>query len=375
MVRLATGIVFVVVGLLWTRGDNAAGATGWKARWDKTLEAAKKEGQVTIYGGEEITHLEIIEAFTKSYPEIKVVTVSGHAEVIQRIVAERRAGKYLVDLFAYGPNAARTAYLAKYLDLLAPELILPEVTDASKWYGGKHHYADPEGKYIFIYEGTPSSPSLQYNTNKVDSRQITTMWDILKPKWVGNIGFFNYAKGDAIPTPVLMMYHDPDLGPKFLNKLFGEMKIIMSANRRQATDWLGQGKYALCIMCRDVEKAQKQGLPVATFGANDLKEGGQLGGGNSSVIIVLNQRPHPNAGAVFLNWYLSRQGQEVWQRVMNRKVNEPSNSMRVDISTDDVLPEARRLEGRKYPFVEFLDPKPVRKIYNNWIRQAQSAEK
>ena len=95
----------------------AAGDGGeWRARWDQTVAAAKKEGQLSIYGGEEITHPEVIGEFRKEFPDIKVVTVSGHSEVIQRIVAERRAGKYLVDLFAYGPNAARTAYLSKFLD-------------------------------------------------------------------------------------------------------------------------------------------------------------------------------------------------------------------------------------------------------------------
>lgn len=96
--------------LLATSLCAAGESNDWRARWEKTVGAAKKEDQVSIYGGEEITHPDIIGEFRKEYPEIKIVTVSGHTEVLQRIVAERRAGKYLVDLFAYGPNAGRTAY-------------------------------------------------------------------------------------------------------------------------------------------------------------------------------------------------------------------------------------------------------------------------
>ena len=33
-------------------------------------------------------------------------------------------------------------------------LILPEVTDKSKWWQGKHQYADPEGKYIFSHHAS-----------------------------------------------------------------------------------------------------------------------------------------------------------------------------------------------------------------------------
>jgi len=72
-----------------------------KAKWEKTLQAAKKEGSVTVYGGAEITHPEILKAFKKRYPDIRVVTVSGHSEVILRIEAERRARKYLADIFSY----------------------------------------------------------------------------------------------------------------------------------------------------------------------------------------------------------------------------------------------------------------------------------
>jgi len=354
---------------------KAAESNDWRSLWERTVSAAKKEGQVNLYGGEEIPHPDIIGEFSKEYPEIKIVTVSGHTEVLQRIVAERRAAKYLVDLFAYGPNAGRTAYLAKFLDPIPPALILPEVTDTSKWYGGKHHYGDSENKYIFIYEGTPNGPSLAYNTKEVNPSQLSSVWDIVNPKWVGKIGFFSYGEGNSIPTPILMFYHNPDLGAEFLKRLFTEMKLIISANRRQATDWLAQGKYALCVMCRDLEKAQKQGLPVVPFGPNDLKEGGSLGGGGASVITLVKRSPNPNAGKVFLNWYLSRQGQIIWQRVMNQKVQEPSNSMRIDIPTDDVLPEARRVEGRKYPFVGFLDPKPVQKLYKDLLFTAEPIAK
>ena len=81
---------------------------------------------------------------------------------------------------------------------------------------------------------------------------------------------------------------------------------------------------------------------------DEIKEGGTVGGGGSSVVVLINRAPHPNAAKVFINWYLSRQGQTVWQRVMNKKEVETSDSMRIDIAKEDVLPEARRLEGKQY---------------------------
>jgi ABC-type glycerol-3-phosphate transport system substrate-binding protein len=85
----------------------------WQVEWRKTVQLAKKEGQLVNYGGEEIIHSEILKAFNKDYPEIKVRTAGGHgSELGARILAERRGGKYLVDLYAGGPT---TPYRALYL--------------------------------------------------------------------------------------------------------------------------------------------------------------------------------------------------------------------------------------------------------------------
>lgn len=41
----------------------AAEAPKWRDDWQKTIEAAKKEAQLSLYGGQEITHPEILAAF------------------------------------------------------------------------------------------------------------------------------------------------------------------------------------------------------------------------------------------------------------------------------------------------------------------------
>src|SRR5438034_7621838 len=140
-----------LAALLLVVRSMASGMPGeppkWKEEWQKTIEAAKKDGQLSLYGGQEITHPDILAAFNKEFPFIKVVTVTGRGgDLMARIIAERRADKYLADLMASGPNGPRMLYLGKALDPITPAFILPEVTDLSKWYGGKHWYADPENR-------------------------------------------------------------------------------------------------------------------------------------------------------------------------------------------------------------------------------------
>ena len=343
-------------------------AESWNSEWAKTVESAKKEGQLTAYGGTEITHPDIIAAFNKEYPEIKITGVGGRAaDLTARILAERRAEKFLPDVIASGPNAPRTLYLAKVLDPLAPALILPEVTDPNKWYGGKHWYADPENKYIFIFEGSVSTTGLAVNSKLMSPSEIGSYWDLVQPKWKGKILVMD-PRGAALPTPVLMLYYDPDVGPDYLRALFGRMDVTLFRDRTQGTNWLGTGKYPVCFYCRDLDLAQKQGLPIAEVPPAQMKEGSTIGGGSSSVLALINRAPHPNAARVFINWYLSRQGQTVWQKVMNVKEVEPSDSMRIDIPKDEVMPEARRAEGRKYRVVGFLEPKPVQQLLSEVLK-------
>jgi iron(III) transport system substrate-binding protein len=359
MLSLLIGVVSVV---------SAAEIPKWKEEWQRVLAAAKKEGQVALYGGQEITHPDIVAAFNKEFPFIKVTTTSGRGgDLVARIAAERRADKYLADIMASGPNGPRMLYLAKALDPITPAFILPEVTDMSKWYGGKHWYADPENQYILIYEGTLNSTGLSYNTKLMNSEEIKSYEDLLKPKWKGRLLTLD-PRGAAPPTQVLSLYHMPGLGPDFVRRFYTETEITLFRDRRQGTNWLATGKFPLCFLCRDIEKVKEQGLPVDVIASDWIKEGGTLGGGSASNLALINRAPHPNVAKVFINWYLSRQGQMMWQNVMNKKEMEATDSMRIDIPKEDVLPDGRRAEGKKYNVVGFLDPEPVQKLIQEVVK-------
>jgi len=358
----------ILVALLLGGLAQAAEQPKWQAEWQRVIEAAKKEGQLSLYGGQEITHPDILAAFNKEFPFIKITSASGRAaDMMTRIVAERRAEKYLADITARGPNGPRMLYLNKILDPIAPAFILPEVTDGSKWYGGKHWYADPENGYLFIFEGTIVTTGLSYNTKSVQPDEIKSYWDLLQPKWKGKL-LAQDPRGAALLTPVLILYHRAGLGPDFLRRFYGESDITLFRDRRQGTNWLATGKFPLCHLCREIDKARQQGLPVDELPPDKLKEGGTIGGGGSSVIALINRAPHPNAAKVFINWYLSRQGQSIWQHVMNVKEVEASDSMRIDIGKDDVLPDGKRVAGKQYEVIGFLDPEPVQKLLQEILK-------
>jgi ABC-type glycerol-3-phosphate transport system substrate-binding protein len=84
---------------------TAHAQSDWKKQWEATAEAARKEGEITIYGPHNPAYQQIWSIFQKSYPEIKFSFVPGKgSDHAQRIVAERRAGKFLADLLMGGSS-------------------------------------------------------------------------------------------------------------------------------------------------------------------------------------------------------------------------------------------------------------------------------
>ena len=341
----------------------------WQLEWEKTLDAAKKEGQVVVYiSGYEA----ILPDFEKEFPEIKVVAVTGRGNQLgPRLLAERRAEKFIADVSSTGANPNyQQFHVAKALDPIKPALILPEVTDQSKWYLKKHQYSDPDGQYVFNYVGSATYGSISYHTKLVDVKEFKSYGDLLQPKWKGKIAIRDIREAGPGAGNTRFFYYNSELGPSFIRKLFGEMDATLFRDFRQGPDWLATGKYAICFFC-DVDVLKRQGLPVDTFGPKVFKEGGGLVQ-QFGTLALMNRAPHPNSAKVFINWLLSRSGQTaVQRRTMNAE--SPADSLRIDIAKEEVPYDNRRLEGIKYLDTgkpEWIEMKPIIDVVNEALKSA-----
>jgi iron(III) transport system substrate-binding protein len=346
------GVLLLVCQLIgFIRPAVAADSkASWQAEWDRTVRAAEQEGQVTVsiggYGA-------IIDSgvFQKAYPKIKITHITGAGtDLTQRITAERRAGKYLVDVYNGGGNSLfQVLYLGKMLDPIKPALILSEVTDESKWWEGKQKYADKDGQYIFVYEGNVAAGAgAAYNTQLIDPNDYKTYWDFLNPKLKGKILSTDIRRVRGAGIPWQFLYYHPDLGPKYLRRLFGEMEVTLIADLRQAIDWLGTGKFSLGLPIQGgtVFKAKNQGLSVDQFSPFHFKEGVNLSSAFGSLALI-NRAPHPNAARVFINWLLSREGQTLFQKVISVP-GDARNSRRIDVPNDHVPRDEQRRDKMTY---------------------------
>jgi ABC-type Fe3+ transport system substrate-binding protein len=319
----------------------------WQADWEKTVKAAEEEGELVIYMTQAFEPV-FRETFQKKYPKIKVTLVTGRGpELSQRVMSERRAGKFIADLYISGNITPLTVfYRAKILEPVKPLLLLPEVVDTSGWYEGKHHYDDPENRYIFVFEGTPRSGEITYNTKLVSPLEIKSYWDLLNPKWKGKIVSVDPLVSGPISAAQIFFYKHPDLGPEYIRRLHAETEMMIVRSNEQLLDWLSAGKYSFGFGARNVDGAITQGLPLNQFLPGSLKEGSSVTAYNGT-LSLFNRAPHPNAAKVAINWLLSREGQTTWLD-SNHKTGGLNDSLREDISKEKVSEQARRVKGAKF---------------------------
>lgn len=338
----------------WGQSDSA-----WKAKWGKTLEAAHREGQITIYGQARYPTDTAIKAFKEAYPKIELNFIGGSgAQLASKVMAEKRAGKHLADVaIGGGATQVQVYYRAGLLEPMSSAFILPEVKDESLWWEKRHHYADPDRRHVFIMRGDVSTNMGVYNTHLVKPGEIRSWWDLLDPKWKGKIVMTDPRSSGNIQS-WKFLYYSPELGPEFVRRFLEEMDVRFSVDERQMMDWVGSGKYPVHLLAKgsNIDTAISQGLPVRQLFSQ--KEGGDMGAG-SHHLSFFKDAPHPNAARVYINWALSREGQLTWQNITK------TNSLRTDIPKDMVPPEVIPKEGKKYLMTsdpEYDDIMPLRKL-------------
>jgi iron(III) transport system substrate-binding protein len=344
----------------------------WEKKWQTTIQAAKNEGKLVYHSGN--SSEPYFHEFQKRFPEIKLTQIltRGGAQAEQRIMAERRAGVYVADIVHLGAGSGSGLANAGALDPLGPYMILPEVLDQSKWFEGRHYFADKDGKYLFKYASNPGA-DISYNTKLVNPDNIKSYWDILDARWKGKI--VTYDPGARGSRLFSYFYYNPELGPRYLRRLFGEMELTASRDRRQMTDWLANGKYAMALRtapdASTLDNAKAQGLPVNWFAPGHFKEAVAISGGPAHVAVV-NRSPHPNAAKLFINWFLSREGQLMVQHTAATQ-GDGIDSLRIDIPKDMIPPAYRRGEKTKFfdlDAPEHANDDPVSKLINEvWKRR------
>ena len=293
------------------------------AEWDKIVDAGRKEGKIvaSIPPSAELRKLMEL-SFTRQYGiSVEFIPARG-SNVIQRMVNEAKAGVRYFDLHIGGTESVVTGMLPEnILDAVDPYFVLPEVKDPKQWWGG-HLWADNAKRYLYIFVAY-QTVSLWTNPNEYKPAEFSSFDDLLNAKLRGRIGISDpRTPGSGSSMWSYMLYIK---GEEYLKRLVAQ-KLFVTRDLRLLAENLAKGKIAVTsgIGYSEFLPFIKANLPVLPLPMP--KEGLYVSGGYGHLTVLKNP-PHPNAAKVFVNWLLSRDGQEVFTRGMG------VGSRRLDVDT------------------------------------------
>ena len=278
----------------------------WQQDWERTVAAAKKEGELVISGPSGRNWRDFLMEFQKAYPEITVkVTPSAGRDFWPRLIKEREIGQYLWDLRVGGSDnnthvLRRQGYFAPIRDIL----ILPDVLDDNVWWGGIDGlFNDTDKRYLLTYAMYEQGMA-HFNTKFI--KGPLTLQDVVKPEYMGKISMADPRGGSSLSTiAVILKFYGED----FVKKLIVDQKPVITKEPRQQMQWLASGRYPITFgmpTAAMVEYAER-GASVAEFGKVEGPLAWSQGVGGAS---LLTRAPHPNASKLFLNWLLTKDVQE-----------------------------------------------------------------
>jgi iron(III) transport system substrate-binding protein len=287
-------------------------SSGSPAEWDRALDLGKKEGKVVVSIPASAELRTSIQKQFEARFGIGVELVTGRASTtVRKIVDEAAAGIHYVDLHIGGSESIITGLLPKgILEPIDGFMLLAEVKDAKQWWGG-HIYVDNAKKFIYSSLAYQSE-SLWYNPQLMKPEEVRSFDDLLNDKWKAKIGLLDPRTPGSGAS--MWSYLREVKGEAYLKHLVAQQMLI-NRDQRVLAESLAKGKTALVIGLTYYSYAPfiKAGLPLRPLPVP--KEGVYVSGGSGHVAILKNL-PHPNAGKIFLNWFLGKDGQQVYSKAL-----------------------------------------------------------
>lgn len=311
----------------------------WEKKWESTLKVAQQEGRVVIYVSSMAPSLKEATPLVKKKYGLNLEIITGRgSELRGKLLQERNNGLFLPDVFISGLNTIYgTVKSAGAIDPIEPALMLPEVLDTKLWFEGKLPFADEERRIFSLINGP--KPMLGYNTEMVKPAELQSIFDLLNPRWKGKILINDpTVTGSSFASFSTFIYYKV-VDADFFRQIVSQQNLMLR-DMRLVVDWVAKGRYPVALWAHEAYMAEytKAGAPIAWV---NIKEGAEISsmGGN---LVLVNKAPHPSAAKIFINWFLSKEGQTIMQNI------EGAQSSREDIPTGSLDPLRARQPGGKY---------------------------
>jgi ABC-type Fe3+ transport system substrate-binding protein len=292
-------------------------------------EAAKSEpaAQILVTWSPE-QFKKITEAFRQRFPMAKIegVRSSRDARTTQPLVAFKQ-GKYVADVIS---NFTQTYDEMKAAGAFEDLRVIPNFKQLAPGM------SDPEGSWV---AGKTTYWCMSYNRDQVTPRDLPNSWDdyLTNPFWRSHLALTNSVAGWL---PPLWQAKGDAWGRDFMQRLFSQVKPQQRIEGRDAsTQLVASGELASVMPAGDYRVRQLAGLgaPVG-FHCPDLVPLAP------AQMAILKGSPAPNAAKLFLNWYLSKEGQL---------------AMHVETGDGPVHKDFQRAEFAAYPEIVFSKDRKI----------------
>jgi ABC-type Fe3+ transport system substrate-binding protein len=318
--RAVGSLALVVLAVLAIPAARAAPAPS-------VLAAANAEGTVVWYTTTEQKLLDpLLARFGARYPGIKVEPlIVGQTALAPRVMTEKLAGKFLVDLMSNDDLTIQ--------GLIGAGAIQPyRISEAGKFRQGT---IDPNSAWTTLYANTMV---IAWNTERLKADKLAppaSPADLTKPQWRGHLA----VDGADLPWYIGTLATQPN-GADLVAKIAAQHPLITNGHTFTLTQ-LESGEFDATPNAYGylVERERLAGRPVDFIRPSPTLLA-------LATIALAKNAPHPNAARVFLEWLLSKEGQQVFSEIGLR------TSARVDI------PSNPRLFDPKQPYVIERAPEP-----------------
>jgi iron(III) transport system substrate-binding protein len=255
---------------------------------DQLIAGAKKEGKLVVYASATAPQLQMyFAAFNKRYPFIKTEFFrTGKQKLVSKILFEEQAKQRIADVIhtsVIETHILKTrAALSRYIPMEADSL--------------PAQYKDPEGFWTSAYA---SGTLLGYNSRQVKRADIPKSYDeLLNPRWRNSIAI-DANKIEWFATLLKLK------GRPYMEKLAALNPTLRDGNTL-VLQLLAAGEFPIAagVYEYSVEDMKTRGAPVDWFGLEPVI--------TYTVAVSLPSRPnHPNSAKLFIEWLLSKEGQQV----------------------------------------------------------------
>jgi ABC-type Fe3+ transport system substrate-binding protein len=291
----------LLAALAWLLG-NPGGA---ESQSPEIIAGAKKEGKFLLYTSLTLQEIdEVAGPFTKKYPFLKLESFRGNAlQLLQKITTEARAGRPQVDVAQFN---SFEAWQLQRLGLLQSY----KSPEAQKF---PDNYKDPDGYWTTLYT---NYLVLGYNPTMVAAADVPKKWDdLLHPRWKGDK--FALDRDNAVWYGGLALYWGKEKAGKFMRAL-ADQQPSMRKGHTLIANLMSSGEFPLgLVYAHRVEEMKAKGMktidwvPLEPIVATPI------------VIGIAKNAPHPNAAKLFVDFFLSKEGQTISQKQQYRVPANP----------------------------------------------------